>query len=155
MSDTPRNWKRTLKWAGFYFLLFLSFLYLNTYRNGTPYRGAVMFLFIVCMGGAYLLWRSLDREEKHVEKAQDERDWLEDLKHDTLQLALEHDGVLTVTDVATDLEVSLTDAERVLTELEDGVRVASTVTEDGVIVYEFKEIIHRQARLKNAGRLGR
>lgn len=39
------------------------------------------------------------------------------------------------------------DAERILTSLEDGVRVASTVTEDGVIVYEFKEVIHRQRRL--------
>ena len=56
----------------------------------------------------------------------------------------EHNGVLTVTDAATDLEVTLEDAEYVLTSLDDGVRVTSTVSEDGVIVYEFKEVMHRQ-----------
>jgi hypothetical protein len=47
-------------------------------------------------------------------------------------------------------EVTLEDAEYVLTSLNDGVRVTSTVSEDGIIVYEFKEVMHRQARLKAA-----
>jgi Ca2+/Na+ antiporter len=151
MTDKTRRWKYILKTSAFYFLIFLAVLYFFTFRNGTPYRGAVMFLFAVCALGAFLLGRSLNREHHEDEQAQEDEKRLAKLKHDTLQLAMEHGGVLTVTDVAADLEVTLADAERILTSLEDGVRVVSTVTEDGVIVYEFKEVIHRQRRMDASG----
>ena len=132
----------------------MALVYLFTYRSGTPYKSGVMALFVICIVGAWLLKRSLDREQESVEIAQEIHGRLEDLKHDIIQLAMEHGGVLTVTDVAADLEVTMAEAEQGLTAMDDGVRVTSTVTEDGVIVYEFKEIIHRQARLNAAGRAG-
>ncbi|HEY0020134.1 MAG TPA: hypothetical protein VGC13_27815 [Longimicrobium sp.] len=150
MTGQPRNWKRLIKTVAYYFLIFLAFLYLNTYRNATENKGAIMSLFVLSLVGAYFLGRSLNREKQAVESAEDDRERLAGLKHDTIQLAMEHGGVLTVTDVAADLEVSLEEAERTLTALDDGVRVTSTVTEDGVIVYEFKEVIHRQKRLNAA-----
>ncbi|WP_420124879.1 hypothetical protein [Longimicrobium sp.] len=145
-----RRIKKTLKWAGYLFFTFLACLYILTLRKGTPYPGAVVFLMLVSAGAAYWTYRSLDRDEVEEGAQLDEQEWLESVKHDTLMLAMEHDGVLTVTDVATDLDIPLADAERVLTSMDDGVRVASSVTEDGVIVYEFKEVIHRQARMRGA-----
>lgn len=150
MAEQPRNWKRVIKTVAYYFLIFLSLLYLYTYRTSTVNRGAIMSLFVICLGGAYLLGRSLKREKEAVEIAEEDKDWLAEMKHATIQLAMEHGGVLTVTDVAADLEVTLEEAERTLTALDDGVRVTSSVTEDGVIVYEFKEVKHRQSRLQAA-----
>lgn len=148
MTDTPPSWKRTAKTVAYYFLIFMGFVYLFTYRTSMQNRSGVMGLLIICIVGAILLKRSLDREKKAVEQVVESHGRLEELKHAIIQLAMDHGGVLTVTDVAADLEVSMDEAERGLAALDDGIRVTSTVTEDGVIVYEFKEIIHRQARLR-------
>lgn len=58
-------------------------------------------------------------------------------------MATERRGVLTVTDVAAALDLSLPAAEKLLIGMDDGFRVRSDVTEDGIIVYEFPEVLHR------------
>lgn len=58
-----------------------------------------------------------------------------------LKLAAERDGKLTVTETAASLGWSLRRAEKVLHSLDDGWRVSSEVTDEGVIVYEFREIL--------------
>jgi hypothetical protein len=61
-----------------------------------------------------------------------------------LRLAAAKGGSLTVTEVATDLNLSITAAEKVLTSMDDDMRVRSVISEEGVIVYEFPELRHRK-----------
>lgn len=60
-----------------------------------------------------------------------------------LMLATEKGGVLTVTEVAASLNMSLDKAEELMNGMDDGFRVRSDVTEQGIIVYEFPEVLHR------------
>ena len=60
-----------------------------------------------------------------------------------LKLADAKGGRLTVTEVAADLNLSLPDAEKILISLDDGFRVRSEISSDGVLYYEFPEILHR------------
>lgn len=64
-----------------------------------------------------------------------------------LKLASERRGRLTVTETAAALGWTLPRAEKVLESLDDGVRVNSEVTDEGLIVYEFRELAHMQGRL--------
>lgn len=63
------------------------------------------------------------------------------LQTPVLKLAAERHGVLTVTDVAAGLGWPIKRAEKVLQSLDDGWRVNSEVTDEGVIVYEFRELL--------------
>ncbi|MGD2070896.1 MAG: hypothetical protein PVI57_19650 [Gemmatimonadota bacterium] len=65
------------------------------------------------------------------------------LQRKVLRLATQRGGSLTVTEVAADLNVSLTVAEKILVQMDDGFRVRSDITPEGVIVYEFPEVQHR------------
>jgi len=65
------------------------------------------------------------------------------LQRDVLRLATERRGLLTVTEVAASLNLSLPAAEKVMDSLEDGFRVRSEITDEGVIVYHFPEVQHR------------
>ncbi|MEX2530206.1 MAG: hypothetical protein WD960_05475 [Gemmatimonadota bacterium] len=58
-----------------------------------------------------------------------------------LELAASSGGRLTATEVATGLDLSLEGAERVLFSLEDGFRVRSDVTPDGILFFEFRELL--------------
>jgi hypothetical protein len=72
-----------------------------------------------------------------------------------LRLAAEQGGRLTVTEVAAHLGWPMRRAEKILQSLDDGVRVDSEVTDEGVIVYEFREIVHaRQLRDRTTGEGG-
>lgn len=57
-----------------------------------------------------------------------------------LKLAAERGGQLTVTQVAAELGWPLRRAEKILHSLDDGLRVDSEVTDEGVIVYQFREL---------------
>lgn len=57
-----------------------------------------------------------------------------------LKLAAERGGHLTVTQVAAELGWPLRRAEKILHSLDDGLRVDSEVTDEGVIVYQFREL---------------
>ena len=64
------------------------------------------------------------------------------LQRSVLLLATEKGGTLTVTEVAASLNLSLSAAESVLEGMDDGLRVRSEVTNQGIIVYEFPEVRH-------------
>lgn len=64
-----------------------------------------------------------------------------------LQLAGRRGGQLTVTEVAAELGWTMRRAEKVLQSMDDGLRVTSDVTDEGVIVYEFPELIRSGNRL--------
>ena len=65
------------------------------------------------------------------------------LQQRVLRLATQRGGTLTVTDVASDMNLSLPAAEKVLVSMEDGFRVRSEISKDGVLFYEFPEVLHR------------
>ena len=60
-----------------------------------------------------------------------------------LRVAEAREGRLTATDLASDLDLSLPAAERVLFSMEDRVRVRSEFTNEGILVFEFPEILLR------------
>lgn len=66
------------------------------------------------------------------------------LHHDVLRLATRRGGTLTVTEVAAELDLTMELAEKVLIAMDDGFRVRSDITMEGVLVYEFPEVIYRR-----------
>ena len=66
------------------------------------------------------------------------------LERRVIQLATRRGGSLTVTEVASDLDLSLAAAEGVLIGMDDGFRVRSDITQEGVLVFEFPEVQHRR-----------
>jgi len=65
------------------------------------------------------------------------------LQRQILRLAADRGGNLTVTEVAANLNLSLPAAEKLLMAMDDGFRVVSDITDDGIIVYQFPEVQHR------------
>jgi hypothetical protein len=49
-----------------------------------------------------------------------------------------------VTDVAAEMNLSLPAAEKILISMDDGFRVRSEISDDGVLFYEFPELLHRR-----------
>jgi hypothetical protein len=86
-------------------------------------------------GGGLFLRRAADRKREARREA-----LLASLQLPVLQLAARRRGRLTVTEVAASLGWTLARAEKVLQSMDDGLRVDSEVTDEGVIVYEFREI---------------
>jgi hypothetical protein len=86
-------------------------------------------------GGAAML---LKKAKSEREERRDQL--LQSLQLPVLQLAGRKGGRLTVTDVATEMAWPMARAEKVLNSLDDGMRVMSDITDDGVIVYDFLEI---------------
>ncbi len=66
------------------------------------------------------------------------------MQREILRLADARGGSLTVTDVAANLNLSLPAAEKLLIGMDDGYRVRSDITDEGIIVYEFPEVQHRR-----------
>ncbi|MDT8370338.1 MAG: hypothetical protein RQ745_14110 [Longimicrobiales bacterium] len=85
-------------------------------------------------GTFYWGWSSMQERRSALETA---------LQRKVLHLATERRGILTVTEVAAALDLSLQAAEGVMDALDDGLRVRSEITDDGVIVYHFPEVQHR------------
>jgi hypothetical protein len=69
---------------------------------------------------------------------------LQRLQRRVLRLATHKGGTLTVTEVAADLNLSLPAAEKVLVAMDDGFRVRSEISKEGVLYYEFPEVLHRK-----------
>ncbi len=97
-------------------------------------------------GGGALLWRGAEKDRSIARQGV-----LGQLQLEVLALARE-DGTLTVTEVASRLRWPMDRAATVLDSLEDGLRICSTPSDAGVIVYEFRELIHDpdHARLPSA-----
>lgn len=87
-------------------------------------------------------WRAL--QERRVALTQT-------LERRVLQLATRKGGTLTVTEAAAELDLSLPAAEKVLIGMDDGFRVRSEVTDEGILVYEFPEVRHRALEGPPAG----
>jgi predicted RNA-binding Zn-ribbon protein involved in translation (DUF1610 family) len=130
MSEDARG----LRWGAY--LLFAFAAMLTMIAFGEEAFEPLVFGAISAAGGV-ALWRSANnaREERRARL-------LVALQQPVLRLAAQRSGVLTVTDVAAALNWPMPRAEKVLNSLEDGLRVASTVTDEGVIVYEFRELMH-------------
>lgn len=80
----------------------------------------------------------------HRKKRQSERRremMLAGLQTPVLKLAATRGGRLTVTEVASEMGWALPRAEKVLMSLDDGYRVRSDVTREGLLVYEFPELM--------------
>lgn len=129
-------------WAVALFLLAALLAVVGVAQTAAP---ALAVAGAVAAGGL-LLQRAA---EKRRERRRDAL--LSSLQLPVLRLAAERGGRLTVTDVATALQWPLRRAERVLRSLDDGLRVDSAVTDEGLIVYEFLEIVHAPDRLSGPG----
>lgn len=89
---------------------------------------------VLGLGGASSFawgWKARQRRREAI---------LREMQGQVLALARGRGGTLTVTDVASELELSLEGAERVLLSLDDGFRIRSDVTEEGLLVFDFPEI---------------
>jgi hypothetical protein len=80
-------------------------------------------------------WRGLQERRAAITQAMERR---------ILQLATQRGGNLTVTEVATEMDLSIPAAERILTGMDDGFRVVSEVTDDGILIFQFPEVRHRR-----------
>ncbi len=87
-------------------------------------------------GGTATIWWGLKARQDR------RRALMTRLQRRVLLLATEKGGTLTVTEVAASLNLSLAVAESVLESMDDGLRVRSDVTNQGIIVYEFPEVRH-------------
>ena len=97
---------------------------------------AIAFGSVVGAAGTATIWWGLKAR-------QDRRQALMNrLQRRVLLLATEKEGTLTVTEVAASLDLSLSAAEGVLDGMDDGLRVRSDITDQGIIVYEFPELRH-------------
>ena len=88
------------------------------------------------------LHRSATLDRQHRREA-----LLSALQLPVLKLAGQKGGRLTVTEVAAELGWTIRRAEKVLQSMDDGLRVNSDVTDEGVIVYEFLELSRSGGRL--------
>jgi hypothetical protein len=79
-------------------------------------------------------WRGLQDRRKAI---------MQGLQRQILRLATMKGGTLTVTEVAAEMNLSLPAAEKILTSMDDGFRVRSEISKEGVLYYEFPEVLHR------------
>ena len=68
---------------------------------------------------------------------------MQGLQRKILRLAQAKGGTLTVTEVAADMNISMPAAEKILISMDDGFRVRSEISKEGVLYYEFPEVRHR------------
>lgn len=101
----------------------------------------VPFVFAALLAGGGVFLQKASRREREARREA----LLAALQQPVLQLAAQRRGRLTVTDVASHLGWPMPRAEKVLMSLDDGLRVSSDVTDEGVIVYEFRELMHTPA----------
>jgi predicted RNA-binding Zn-ribbon protein involved in translation (DUF1610 family) len=76
-------------------------------------------------------WKALHRRREAV---------MQRLQRRVLLLARRRRGRLTATEVAAELDLTLPAAERLLLSLDDGFRVRSDVSDEGLLYFEFPEI---------------
>lgn len=113
---------------------------------GFPFLG--LFLLILLGGGFYLLLRksggdrgpAVDRIQQKPLGSSGHSAPRRAPKAEVFRLAKRHGGVLTVSDVVTELDIDPEDAEQLLDGLADGHRVVMNVDNDGVVTYTFSEL---------------
>lgn len=128
-------------WA--YILFFIAFIFGTAFIDGGSDWETSLFSALVAAGVATLLLRSAwQEEEKAAQVTRGDRQLA------VLRLAESEDGQLTVTEVAAKLGWSIDDAAATLRSLDDGVRVTTTLTDEGIMLYDFPELIHDPGRKK-------
>jgi hypothetical protein len=123
------SWKR-----GWSMVLFLLAALLMVAGMMAGEVGLVAGALFSAAGGAVLLQASARERERRREAL------IAALQLPVLKLAARQGGRLTVTEVAAHLGWPLRRAEKILQSLDDGIRVDSEVTDEGVIVYDFLEL---------------
>lgn len=83
----------------------------------------------------YWGWIGLEQRRKAI---------MHRMQRRVLRLASSRGGTLTVTEVAAELDLGLAAAEKVLMAMDDGFRVRSEISDEGLLYYEFPEILHRK-----------
>lgn len=83
----------------------------------------------------YWGWRGQQERRKEV---------MQGLQRRVLRLATARGGTLTVTEVAAEMNLSIPAAEKILTAMDDGFRVRSEISKEGILYYEFPEVQHRK-----------
>lgn len=134
---------KLIRKASAFFLFFLTFLLTLPVVAGDEAWPIALFMGAGTALGGALLMRGLRREQKKEQRTADIERQLS-----VLRLADSGDGSLTATEVATRLGWPIETALATLRSLDDGVRVTSTVTDDGIILFEFLELIHDPTRRK-------
>lgn len=94
-----------------------------------------IFFGIAAGAGGLMLRRAANQEREERRAA-----LIASLQGPVVRLAAERGGSLTVSDVAASLGWTMPRAEKVLHSLDDGVRVDSEVTDEGLILYHFLEL---------------
>lgn len=126
-----------------YFMFFLAFLFAIAFLAGGSGWLTSLFSCVVAATVGTLVLRSVRRDlEANHEETRIHRQLA------VLKLAEAEDGQLTVTEVAARLGWSLEDAADTLRSLDDGLRVTTTLTDEGIILYDFPELIHDPGRRK-------
>jgi hypothetical protein len=83
----------------------------------------------------YWGWQGLQERRRAI---------MQGIQRKILKLATAKGGTLTVTEVAADLNLALPAAEKILTSMDDGFRIRSEISSEGVLYYEFPELLHRK-----------
>ncbi|HET7321805.1 MAG TPA: hypothetical protein VFI96_04860 [Longimicrobiaceae bacterium] len=136
----PSTWRESGK-RGWSVALFVFAAMLTI--AGIAGEAIVPILFAaVCAVGGGLLHRAANSERETRRAA-----LISSLQLPVLKLASRFGGQLTVTQVAAELGWTLPRAEKVLQSLDDGIRVDSRVTDEGVIVFDFLELPRGHERL--------
>ena len=154
MAEHKSSWVTIMKKAAAWILGFMALLCSIALLSGSAEDRGFGLFFVLFFGvPAFFLWRSAARSTAAELALEEEakRARLVELQQQVIDLAMNRQGMLTVTDVVADLDYPMERAETVLQSLDDGVRVNSTLTDEGIIVYEFREVIHRQGRLGRPG----
>jgi hypothetical protein len=119
---------------GWSIALFVSGAILLTI-GAAEFEAVLAALGVLATAGAVLLHRAANAARETRRAA-----LVSAMQTPVLKLAGERHGRLTVTEVAASLGWPLARAEKILNSLDDGWRVSSDITDEGVIVYQFREL---------------
>ena len=135
MPDIPhdRSAGRGKRGWGIAVLVFTAFMLIGVVQDVDV--AGVLAVALFTLGGG-LLYRAGNRDAERARQAA-----LGQMQLPVLELARE-DGRLTVTEVASRLRWTVPQAKAVLDSLDDGFRVWSSPSDEGVMVYEFREVLH-------------
>ncbi|TVP49837.1 MAG: hypothetical protein EA350_01480 [Gemmatimonadales bacterium] len=76
-------------------------------------------------------WRALQTRRQAL---------LQRMQREVLRIARVRGGTLTATQVAADMDLTLPAAERILLSLDDGFRITSDITDEGILYFDFREL---------------
>jgi hypothetical protein len=100
-------------------------------------------------------FRGIDRSSPEERPLQGDRSWLppewrslagrptQNLEAKVFRIAYRRKGRITVSDVVIETSLGLKEAEELLNGMVDGMRVRMEVDPNGMVIYEFPEIISR------------